>query len=351
MIEIIETDAAFDALEPIWKTLERNPKMRIFQSFLWVREGWRESCIEHPANKLWILKWCQESVGDCVIFPFYIDGKGTLRFIYDNHCDSLDAVYQTGGDRNVCYHEVAEAILKNKAIKSICLHKLSGDSELLNYLGVLLRGAVIVKDNAYSWLEVQQSNDFIKSLDYMKSKDRADLKAILRKADAKRLEILSASRGDIFPEDIVRGLASAMRTSGTRAPSFFPNPLVDFARKVYSGGGTDIAILYDNDKPVALNFFLTKDNRIVSWIFLNTDNRASTELYIKYLSTECKKRSFIFDFGVGVYSYKIGTFRPYTAITCAIRRGNGHWLHARTLLEANIRFLKDYLKIYIRRGH
>ena len=344
MIDIIDTDKGFDALAPEWRSLEANPRMRIFQTFLWNREGWREACTEHPENNLWILRWHQNGNDDVVIFPFFIDGKGTLRFIYDTHCDLLDTVYKNGGNRHICYREAVGAILSNPHIRSICLHKMYGESEALQYLGVLLKGSIVARDNAFSWLDIQKSPDFIKSLTFMPSKDRADLKGILRKAEGKVLKVFSVTSGDQFPEALIESLAVSMRTTRLRGSSFFPQPLMQFARCIYEKNKMDIATLFEGDKCVAANFLLKKDDRVVSWIFLYTDNRASTELYVKYLSQECIRRSLVFDFGVGVYSYKIGTFRPQTGVTFAIRYGKTHLLQAKAFIDANIRLAKDYIK-------
>ena len=342
MIDIIDTDEGFDALAPEWKRLESNPRMRIFQTFLWNREGWRESCLEHPENKLWILRWQQRN--DVVIFPFFIDGHGTLRFIYDNHCDLLDTVYQSGANRHICYREAVGAILSNPHIRSICLHKMYGESEALQYLGVLLKGSIVARDNAFSWLDVQKSNDFVKSLTFMPSKDRSDLKGVLRKAEEKILRVFSKANGDPFPEKLVESLVVSMRGTHSREASFFPSPLMVFARCIYEEDKMDVATLFAGEECVAANFLLKKDSRVVSWIFLYTDNRASTELYVKYLSQECVRRSLTFDFGVGAYSYKIGTFRPCTGVTFAIRLGRTHLRQIKAFFDANIRFVKDYVK-------
>ena len=344
MIDIVENVEQLVALKDVWRMLEQNPLLRLPQTYDWCYHGWQTTLSKSPKNCLWVLRWHRDGVDDCVIFPFYIDARGTLRFLMDPRNDTCDCVYLPGKDRHWCYREVAELILKEPRIKSVFLQKMRSESEAFNYLSVFLSGATVYKDNAYSWLRVPISDDFIAHHNQLKSKDKADLRAIRRKAASKVVRVLSSSRGNPFPRETVISLRSAMIGKTRATSAFLTDQTIDFAEAIYNAGCLEVVEMLSDGEVIGLNFLQRKGGRRLSWIFLYTDSRASTEMYVKYLSEECQKESFIFDFGVGVYSYKIGTFRPQTSVTCAIAMGKTPWQHLKFVKGMLARQVKDYLK-------
>lgn len=351
MVDIITDEEQFKALESIWRQIEQSSQIRIFQTFDWVWNGWNEFQKKEQGSKLWILKWYQNGKNDVVILPTYIDGSRTLRYILDIHSDTFDAIYREGHNHHQAYKEMVEEILKNKDIKSVWLQKMFGDGEALNQFGVQIRGAMVYKDHAFSWLDIKQSEDVIGTFEHMRSKDKADLRAIGRKSAKYELKVLSIDNGDVFPIDAVLNLKNSMLRNTDRKDYFFPETLIKFVQKVYDANKTDIVELWEGGELVALNFMLKKDNRYLSWIFLYTDPRTSTSMYVKYMAQVAKEKGFVLDFGVGVYTYKIGTFRPNTAITYSIRYGKSWWHHISAIKGMLWRVAKDYLKYTFGVGH
>ena len=349
MIKIVDNDERFAALRADWKMLETDASLRMFQTFDWCWFAWAHYLKGTSGNRLWILVWQIEGHPEKVIFPFFIDGKGVLRFIMDTHSDMLDVVCKRGFNYHVAFKEAAETILSNPQIKSVWLQKLDGTSQAANGFGVHLRGAMTYRDNAYSWLSVPQTDDFIGSLAHMRSKDRADLRAILRKASHYDMRIVSRDNGDSFPEDDIRRLRAAMQINLGRKNDFLPENLIAFSRSVYESGIADVVELREDGELVALNFLLQKGTRSLSWLFLYTDAKSSTSMYALLLRDLAKAHSCVLDFGVGVYSYKIGTFRPETAVTYSLRLGMSAWRQFGCLCACNLRLLKDYLKVLLRR--
>ena len=348
MIDIINTVEAFERLRPEWEDLERNPSLRIFQTYVWCKSAWDCYVSKESAARLWILRWHQDGKEDVVIFPLYIDGKGCLRFIMDTHSDVCDSVHRLHANRHIAYKEAADCIVSNKRIKCVWLQKMRGESEAMHYFGVFLPAAIIYKDNAYSWISSDKSEDFIRWQPQLRSKDKADLKAIKRKADKYELCVYGAG-GEPFPEELIHIFRSEMLNNTKREIVFLPNELIAFSQKIYESGIADIVVMKDNGHPVALNFLLKKDDRFLSWIFLYTDPRSSTSMYVKLLSEFAKAKAFVFDFGVGVYSYKIGTFRPETEVLFSLRCGFSPWQHIRCAIAMNFRFAKDYLTIILKK--
>lgn len=349
MIDVVETVEAFESLKSEWERLEQNPAMRIYQTYAWCKHAWDCYVSKEKGARLWILRWCQNGRKDTVIFPFYIDGKHTLRFIMDRRSDLCNVVYDEVPDRHWTYKEVVAKILENKTIKAINLQKMSAESEAFRYLAILLPESLIYKDNAYSWLNCEKCEDFIANQRQMRSKDRADLKAILRKSNKYELKVLSAQNKDAFPYEQIAHLKSQMVGIKRRTDFVFPETLQDFIFRIYMEGNVNILLLEKEGEAVALNFLLKKGNYYVSWVFLYSDPHASTTMYIKYLTNRVHESAFTFDFGVGVYSYKIGTFRPCVSPTFALRYGLSWRHYLISAYEMNLRYLKNYLKTKLKR--
>ena len=323
--------------------------MRIFQTYQWCRASWDFMLSANPDNKLFVMHWRRGE--ESVILPTYLDKKGILRFIADDDSDVCDAVYVFGNNHHIAYREMAKIILQDKHIKGICLQKMYGESEAANYLGVLLPGSFVGRDNAFSWLDVDASNDFIASQTHMPSKDRADLKGLLRSVKKYTLTVRSKVNGDEFPRKVLLSLREDMQRQKIRDKSYLNDRQMTFIEALYENDGCDVAILFDEDSVVAANVLLKKDNRVLSWVFLYTDPRMSSALYVKYLADIKHESDYIFDFGVGVYSYKIGTFRPKMGITVSLRYGKSNIRQLMAFVMTNVRFLKDWAKAILGRRH
>lgn len=349
MVETISDIDSFSKLKDTWIRLEREPCMRIFQTYQWCRAAWDLVLSTNPDNKLFILHWRRGE--ESVILPTYLDKKGILRFIADDDSDVCDAVYGNGENHHIAYREMAKIILQDNRIKGVWFQKLYGESEACNYFGVVLPGAFVARDNAFSWLEVKSSDDFIASQTHMPSKDRADLKGLLRSVKKYSLVVKSKDNGDMFPRKALLSLREDMRQRKIRDKSYLDDRQVAFVETIYENGGCYIALLFDEDSVVAANVLLKKDYRVLSWVFLYTNPRMSSALYVKYLSEIKHGRDYIFDFGVGVYSYKIGTFRPKMGITVSLRYGKSNIKQFIALILTNVRFLKDWVKAIYGKGH
>lgn len=349
MVETIDTIEKLNREEQDWKLVEANPEMLIFQTFEWCKAAWEQVLSKSAADKLWVLKWTQDGRDDVVYFPLYIDAKGTLRFIFDTDSDALNSVYSNAAiNRHWCYREVADAIMAEPKIKRVWLQKMRGGSEALDYLSVFLQGGLVYKDNASSYLRITPSSDFIKSQQHMKSKDRADLKGILKQAGKFSLRVVSKQDGHLFPEKELVELRDYMVEKGWREGACFDKSAIAFARDLFEKGGCYVAVLEDCDGIQAANMILVKGGSILSWVFLYKDPRASTLLYLKFFSEQRRDNPYVFDFGVGVYSYKIGTFRPSVENTYSLRWSKSKSDFLRNLLALNVRLGKDWVKVWRR---
>ena len=350
MIDIIDTLEKFDALKDEWERIEQNPDMRIFQTYSWCRNAWDICVSKEKGARLWILRWHQDGKDDVVIFPFYIDGKGCLRFIMDRHSDVCNAVYeQKDINRYWTYRDLADLILEEKAIKSVWFQKMRCDCEILDYLGAILKGAVVYRDNAYAYMKIYQGGDIKCSQEHMRSSDRKHWRQLLRKSEKYEFAVFAKSNGDLFPEEDIRRLTNEMVSSGSRGADFFTEETTMLMKAMYENGQCEIPVLKENNKVITLEFRLLKNNYTLDWVFLSTNPNTGTEINVKYCTESAKSRTGIMDFGVGAYEYKILTTRPMLGVNMSLRFGKTAWEQIKCAIGMNLRFAKDYIKMRLKK--
>lgn len=345
MIEVIQTIDRLSEESVKWKKVEQNPGMLIFQTFDWCKAAWEYVLSKSDDNSLWVLKWTQDGRDDVVYFPFYIDGCGTLRIMLDSDTDACNAVYQSVGiNRYWCYREVADAIKAEPRIKRVWLQKMRCGSEMLDYLGVFLSGALVYKDNAYAHMALKEGGDITCSQAHMRSSDRKHWRQLLRKSERYGFAVLSKSNGEAFPESDIRRVAQEMVDSGLREKGFLSDELIAFAGCLYDKGLCEIPVLKEDGKVVTIEFRLLKGEYTLDWIFLSGNPSTGTEINVKYCTERAKEHSGVLDFGVGAYEYKILTTRPEVGVTFSLRYSKGLAASVRDLISLGVRLGKDMVK-------
>lgn len=350
MIDIIETAEDLRLLKNAWERLEQNPNLRIFQTYAWCKTAWDKYLAKEQGNRLWILHWHQDDDDGAVIFPFYIDGKGCLRFIMDTHSDICDSVHSaTTTNRHWAYKEAADEIVRNRDIKSVWLQKSTGASEALNYLSVLLPGAVVCRDNAFSWIIAPRAPSFAVTQDQLKHKERKKIKAIAKKSNDYAFAILSKKNGDIFPENAIKLLREEMIGWRRGNRMFFSDDMIHFVADLYDAGVCEIPILKNDLGVCALAFRLLKEGHINFWVVLYNNPHLSTMLSIRYIEAKVQDAAYVYDFGVGAYTYKLETYRPFIGVTFSLHFAQSWVRRLFVWAQVNIRLLKDMLKPCLKR--
>lgn len=337
---------------PLWQSLcSRIPDCRIFQTFDWCWNAWECVLAPEAGNELYVLVWKQDGKDDIVIFPFYLDGTGSLRFIMDEHSDYCDCVYLPGRNHHLAFKDALEFIKADKRVKQIALHKMDADSEALNYFAALVPQASVCKDNTYSWISLAPGDSFLTTQSQLKSADKVRIRGIKRKADRFEMKIYSLAEGVGYPDEIITGLVEKMKSLSLRGGDFMREGMINFCRKLYEDGLSDIVVLYDSDGEAAIaNYLLRMDGRLLSWVFLYSDSCAPTDLYVKYLCNKTITKQILFDFGSGGYEFKFRTFRPCTRALLGLNVILDQKLAMRFALRRTLRAAKDVLKLLLRKG-
>lgn len=342
MIEVIETEEGFDALEKEWKHLQANPSMTIFQSYDFVRTAWREF---HKGDTLLILKWTRDNSKDVVIFPFYIDKKGTLRFIFDFDSDITNVVYSSESiNRSLVYREAISAIKDEKRIKAVCLRHMDGKSEAMHFFGTLLPGAMVAKESAYSYVRIKTPGEFSASQEQLKSEERKHLRYILKKSDGYEFKVLSLGNCDEFPETEIRRLRQFMIDARVRSDWFLTDKYINLIRALYEKGLCELPVLIKDGRMCAMNIHYRQGDYVLAWIFLGENPNFGTEIDVRYCVEYAKTNAGRINFGLGAYEYKLLTFRPFTRVVFTVRYGKTYMQHIKQGIAMCWRFAKDYIK-------
>ena len=319
MIEIVESEAGFDALRDAWNEMARD---EAWNSFLWCREAWK--C---QTGSLRIIVWSRDA--QRAIFPFFVDGKGALRLIGDELSDGGDVVCCREANLYWAFREAADAVREMRDVKRVWLMKMPADSQLLAHWCAMWPESVVFKAPATTFLHVPHSDDVVRALPGLKRKDRGRLDAISRLAAGYSFELRSVGE---FPRAEIDELRAAMCAQGRRAADFLPEAWVDFAGRLYAAGAAEVPMFFKDGAPQALAFRFRSGRdaspRWLSWICLSRDPHLVSALYLRYIEEKAKGGAFTIDFGTGAYGYKLGTFRPQISANFTFRASKtrlGRW--------------------------
>ena len=333
MIDVIETDAAFEALRDEWQALERNSALRVFQTFVWNRNAWRAT----DGGSLFILRWHQDGRADTVIFPFWLDRRGNLRFIGDGFGDVFDCVYGAdAANRHWAYKEAADALVADRRVRNVWLQKLGDTSEALRYFGVFLRGAIVFRDHVRGQVVTDRTDDFVGDLAGLRHRDRSRMHKVAAEFPGLVLRI----ERDRFPRAEVEALRSFMVGKGWRAAGWLEPRLVDLAEAAFAAGRCEVAMLEDAEGVQSLGFRLVKDGQADAWVCLYRDRRMTSALDVRYMQEKAKTGAWTFDLGVGDYNYKRQVFRPQPKVSFTLRSSKGVAGTVWNFIRANVRMFR-----------
>jgi len=329
MIHIVGTVEEMMCCAEVWRTLYREARATVFQSYEYHYEAWKCLLSKNPKNRLAILlvgRGGKEAVD--LICPFYIDVSGTLRFVNDTHTDYNDILCRHEKNVYIQMRDVFDWINASNIIKRVHLSKMQHHSPLLHYGRSFLQSSFVYADNAFSYLTIRSSNDPISEMSHMTTKDRSVLKSLLRKVSEYSFVIHTVNTGR-FPLKVIEAMRNEMVRRGVRKLSFFPDDLLDFIARMFEGGYLEVGVLKNKKGEVDVITFRFKDervsDRIISWICMSLDPKVVAAVDVSYIVEKAKSVSFVCDFGVGAYAYKLGNFKPTVESTFALAYGKG-WI-------------------------
>lgn len=312
------TDASeLETVKDAWmKLYESIDDATSFQSYVWNEAWW--SLGHHPSDRLFVIYFYEKDVSTAhAIFPFFIDKDKTLKFIASIHSDFSDFLIDAFAKQQLykIFSTVHKIIDSNPDIDSIELNNLNQNNEYIGMFSLYFDYKKITyQSNAYSYKVLSPHQDFIDCFDYLKSKQRSELKRIYKKNKhflSQRLHIENTR----FPYENIKEIIHEMVDGGQRDQNFMNDSFLNIIRKLYEDGSLIINEIHDDTQTLSMNFILynEKNNHYIFWIDIYKNvpkiNLYSYLEYIRSLSQGCNS-PFTIDFGRGLYNYKIMNFYP-----------------------------------------
>lgn len=312
-VDIVRTEAEFLALKPEWDALVAvNPDAQIFQTFGWNYNVWT---LVHrrltPEDRLFIVRASRDGHEEEVIVPMCLNSRGFLEFIgqsLSDICSEVCAKHE--GNWHVFYHDILKSIEDCAEVRGFELSLMEADSEILRYWGVLAKDVVVRRAEGYSYLPLSQTGDFAGGLSHLGKKDRKQIRALMRKNQDRRYKRYT-KESDAFPFERLVRLRDDMCSSGKRTYNFLPDETLELMRVLFDAGQCEIAAFLDeNDELEYAGFRFVQGGHINFSIALYREKKDSTGNHVCYMSDKLKEGDCVFDFGIGIYGYKLETFRP-----------------------------------------
>lgn len=328
MIWTCERFEDLGAWEALWRALEvADPSATVFQSYAWVRAAWEHLLSGNPGNRLHILVWRRDEArhialpgafdgardtSECVLFPLYLDGRGTLRIILDIQADVCGALCGSPAAATRCAREVAQHVRDTPAIRGLRLCKVPQGAPWLAGLSAFLPEALLCKDTFSCALSLPRTDDFPAALE-VGAKMRKTIRQGLRKAEASPFRWHSIETAP-FPKAKLVALRDAMIASGARGKDFLEEAFLAFAETLYREGLCAVA-----ETRGGMSLCLVHGEWVLFWISLTCDPKRLSLLNLRTIAERARERATVFDFGTGFYAYKAHTGRPAPTLRLRLR--------------------------------
>lgn len=354
MLKIITTCQEFDDIRDKWNELfDVSSRCTAFQSWGYQRWAW-DFLSTSSVGRLFIV--CIVRQKDKLlqaVFPLYVDKDKTVRFINDRHSDFCDAIIHPDFENDYhIYEELALCLEAEKNIKTVCLDNLRPGSRLSSFLSYFLQGSLCYQSKPYSYINVpsciEESEDFVKKLEHLTTKERYRLKNIIKKIGDARLTVYRKDLGSDFPDSQVNELIDQMIAAGIRSRDYFNEEFVNLFRHLYDENLLEVHVSSLEDAPVSANFYLKSNSKsYIDWIAIYKDGKYNLQNLLQTIEYISLGGGGEFNFARGLYEYKVHNFRP---IICHLHtykysKGIGHWV--KDSMGMNFYFAKQLVKRYI----
>lgn len=349
-IDVITTIERFYALKPVWDNLySRNRHNRVFQSFDWNMVVWEGFHMKRmPDESLFIIYAKQEgSRPREVILPCSIDKRGCLRLIGHGMTDVLSEISPPHTDNwHDFYLQIVRFLQANSLIKSILFFNLEDTSELLRYFGVYWKDAVILKCDAISFFQAKQSENIAEAIPHLLSTERSNIKRLAKKWQEYDFVIYSKKEGREYPLSQLTALRRWMIEHRLRVSAAIPVEYIAVMNRLYDMHKCEISCLVDkrDGSFVYAAYRLLGCENVVFWVIFYKDCSMTACGDARYILEKMKYAPLIFDFGTGVYPYKLSNFLPQVQFLYSV---SVHPMTAVNLVLDLYWLIRRYLKVFL----
>jgi len=338
-VKILKNINEFKDLEKSWNTLyDRMNSQAVFQSFEFNYYSWFYE-LNNDKNIL-TLTAVYDETDLTAVFPFYIDNRGTLRFINDNHTDFCDCLASSQFDLNVLLHKLKLEF----SINRFNFLNLRYDAKMLENIKVssLVRRTSF---GEYSILELSKGV-FPDNVAEYKSKQKTEFRRILKKNKEKTHEIVSANNS-LFPFKEIKFLREKMIALGIRDNRFLPSSQLKLIEKLYQKGKIILSIVRTQKTINAMSFIIKDSDQYLIWIDMYDKSKMINIFnYVSLVTLLSSNRSVSINFGRGTYSYKVLNFLPERKDLFLLQIFSSRWQVLKYNFESNI---VEFLRVIYKR--
>jgi len=229
-----------------------------------------------------------------------IDNK--LRFINDTHADFCD-ILSSSNSRNVI-----SFLKEEKSLGKLSFRNLKQDALVLKKVDDILFFDLSKSIN-YSILSLVCTDVFPENFNHFVYRQKRRLKRILKKYTASH-SFIEVSVNPFPYADIVL-LRDKMIALKIRNSTFLDDTFLGIVEALYNSGKLIVSKIVVDGGVVSLSLLFKSDNKYSFWVDLYNDLQMINLYHNVVVIKNCTLKSdAIFNFGRGVYSYKIQNFQP-----------------------------------------
>jgi len=311
--KIISSQKDFLKIAEIWKIKYlTSDNYSFFQSYEWNYYWYLNNLID---KKLFVVLFYKENYKhECnLICPTFIDEKGALRFISDNHSDFCDVLTNNilATDCTAISKLFSELILNHSEIKKVNFKNFSRNN---SYISILLSD---IEFNS-KYFETASSSSFIlekeKQFPYSVSHFKASNRKRIRKNIKKFLNYeykLVNSNNLEFPIKILVRLRDYMLKKGSRDIDFLNDDMIKTINDLYDNHLIDISMVSYKNEVKSIIIIFKKQNSYQLWISLYMEiPHISVFTINSFLKSISSKKDIRIDLGRGLYRFKIMNYAP-----------------------------------------
>lgn len=293
-IKVLNTDRQLLNIKDDWNALYEEGSYSVFQSF--------DFCYESSIGKSIFIICLIDGIKIIEIWPCEIINR-KLRFINDTHADFCDIITSSKSSDAIANYlkEInLHGSLRFKNIKSCSFVK----SKLSMFDFYYLSNSI-----SYSVLHLDKTIAFPSNFHHFVNRQKRRLKRILNKYSG-NLILYNTSNSKFPISDIIK-LKDKMIFLKYRNTNFLDKSFLRLSESLFNSGKLIVSKLVLDNEVVALSLLFKSGNNYSFWVDMYNDlkmiNIYHNTLFIKNM-TQSSNASF--NFGRGVYNYKIQNFSP-----------------------------------------
>jgi|TARA_B110000091_G_C13700805_1_gene426197 hypothetical protein len=322
------------------------------EDLLLIKEEWDKLFIKGDYSVFQSFKYCFQSakINNSQLFVIVLEDNEQiievwpceiinkkLRFINDRHSDFCDILSKTNS------YKIVQFIKENSHVKGVYFINLKENSLILNKIKNL-SNSVLNQKIDFSALYLERTENFPDNFKSFVYRQKRRLKRILKKYSAQHTILTSGN--DPFPFNELIILREEMIINGSRKKSFFDDKFLDLCNQLYQTNNLIISKVKVNDKNSAMSLIFKNNNEYSFWVDLYNDMQMMNLYHnARFIKEITSKESAIFNFGRGIYKYKLQNFNPEVFNLYEFMIFNNVFLKVKFILKENIEFfLKSIYK-------